>query len=104
MSLDSLTVLAGGHGSQIIHDTTDMTDKKYVLMLVTEDAVFSNLEESTIDWRGTVTAGVDVLTTDEQNIASGSTIVKAGTVLKAKRHIFSRVKLQSGQINAFYRN
>ena len=97
--MDNLKKLAGGYGSKTLHGTTDYTSEQFIAIVVTADAVFSNLEESMLFDNGSPVVDIDVLGATEQN-KTGVTI-PAGSILYPKREVFSRVKLTSGTCEAY---
>jgi hypothetical protein len=97
--MDALSILAGGYGSITLHGVTDYTTHKFVCLLVTSDAVFANLEETTRNGAAG-DSDIDVMTAAEQNI-TGALTIPAGTVKTPARDFFTRVKLVSGTVEGY---
>ena len=96
---DILTLLAGGYGSVVIEDANDYTLKKYAQILVLSDAALANFEEGDYTDSGAASGHYNATGVAYQNL-SGVT-VKAGALLRPHNKFFTRVKMTSGQVQAF---
>lgn len=99
--MNALTLLTGGFGSGVIADTTERSSKRYAMIVVVEDCVFTTLESGDYDpISGDAIGHISELDAARQDFTNTDTI-PVGTVLRPHSVFFTKVKLASGKVNWF---